>query len=45
MKWKEFLEQTKKSGIKDEDEIWFIDVGLDDELMISKDPLMGWSIS
>jgi len=45
MKWKEFVEQVKKAGMGDEDEIWFIDISFDDELVIFKDPVMGWSIS
>lgn len=44
MKWKKFMEQVKKAGIKDDDEIWYIDFSFDDELLIYKDPHSGWCI-
>jgi hypothetical protein len=45
MKWKKFIEQAKKAGVKDDDEIWFIDIAFDDELALTKHPTLGWSIS
>ena len=45
MKWKKFMDAVKKAGIKDDDEIWFIDISFDDEISVYKDPHCGWSIS
>ena len=46
MKWKEFMELVKKSDIKDEDEIWFIDFGGGEtELCIAYEDKLGWHIS
>ena len=46
MNWKEFMELAEKAGIKDDDEIWFIDFrGDETELWVFKDHRGAWSIS
>ena len=45
MKWGEFVKRVVDAGVKDDDEIWFIDIAFDDEISIYKDPSCGWSIS
>ena len=39
------MDAVERAGIKDDDEIWFIDISFDDEISIRKDSVMGWSIS
>ena len=39
MKWIEFKKRVEALGIKDDDEIWYIDMSFDYELSIQKDEI------
>ena len=42
MTWKEFKEQVERLGLKDEDELWYIDIQGNEELDVKKDERHGW---
>ena len=44
MKWKEFIELAKKSGVKDDDEIWYIDFAFDDQIEFHYTEKLGWAV-
>jgi len=44
VKWGEFKKLVEEAGAKDEDDIFWIDIHLEDELCINKDQ-DGWTIS
>lgn len=45
MTWKEFKEEAERMGMKDDDEVWFIDIhGLDGNFKVEEDPALGWQI-
>jgi hypothetical protein len=46
MKWGEFKNKVEQAGVKDEDEIWYIDMAFDDRFTVSKkDNNLGWAVS
>lgn len=45
MKWIEFIQKAREAGIKDDDELWYIDTQFDFELEFKKDPNLGWKIA
>lgn len=45
MTWQEFVDRVKAAGVKDEDEIWYIDIYFGGfELNIGRDNELGWHI-
>jgi hypothetical protein len=46
MKWKEFIEKAKKAGVKDDDEIWYMDFSFNEygDIDFYKDEQLGWSV-
>ena len=44
MKWGEFKRLLEKEGVKEEDEIWYIDISFNDEITFFKDGRLGWAI-
>jgi len=45
MNWKEFKERVESQGVKDEDEIWYIDISFDDDFEChNSDERLGWAI-
>ena len=44
MKWKDFKKRVEDAGIKDDDELWYIDISFDDPFEIEEDEL-GWKIA
>ena len=45
MKSKDYIKKVKEAGIKDDDEIWYIDFAFDDNIEPRKDEKLGWIIS
>lgn len=45
MKWIEFKNKAESLGIKDEDEVWFIDVSFDNDFRLVRDEQLGVSLS
>ena len=45
MKWKEFIKKAKEAGVKNEDEIWYIDFVFDDLIEFHKDEDLGWTVA
>ena len=43
MKWKDFKELIEIT-VKDEDNIWYIDITFDDRIIVEKDDRHGWRI-
>ena len=44
MTWKEFKAKVESLGVKDDDNIWYIDIGFDDDFQVKVDPVSGWAI-
>jgi len=45
MKWKEFKKKVELLGVKEEDEIWYIDISFDDEIYVNYREKLGWRIN
>jgi len=45
MTWLEFKNKAEILGVKDEDEIWYIDISFSDHFKIERDEHLGVSIS
>lgn len=45
MTWKEFKERVEAEGVKDEDELWYIDVVGGEGIMHVEDSRIGWKIT
>jgi hypothetical protein len=45
MTWKEFKEEAERLGIKDDDEIWYIDIHGGEKLRVKADAQLGKALS
>ena len=36
--------KVESLGVKDDDNIWYIDIGFDDDFQVKVDPVSGWAI-
>lgn len=45
MNWKEFKDKLEELRVKDDDELWYVDVHFDFPIEVKKHVSLGWAIS